>query len=271
MEVHKKITEPLSDPAIPLLGSEPEKLKLGSERDICTPVSVFPCSLQHYSQQPRQKQPKCPMRDEWGRNVVYTHNTLATWCKELTHWKRPWCWERLKAGGEGDNRGKDGWMAPLTQWTWVWASSKRWWNLAHCSSWGCKESDMTQRLNNNRYIYSGFVFLVFSHKVVSDSFATPWTRACQAPLSMGFPRQEYGMGCHFFLQVIFLTQGWKLRFLHWQVDSLPLSHQGSPIKDYYPLKRIQSCHLQQHGRHFAKWDKSGTEGQMHVMPLICGN
>ena len=50
---------------------------------------------------------------------------LATWCKELTHWKRLWCWERLKAGGEGDNRGWDGSMASSIQWTWVWASSKR--------------------------------------------------------------------------------------------------------------------------------------------------
>ena len=52
---------------------------------------------------------------------------LATWCKELTHWKRPWCWERLKAGEEGDNRRWDGWTASLTQWTWVWASSGSWW------------------------------------------------------------------------------------------------------------------------------------------------
>ena len=41
----------------------------------------------------------------------WSSNTLATWCEELTHLKRPWCWERLKAGGEGDNRGWDGWMA----------------------------------------------------------------------------------------------------------------------------------------------------------------
>ena len=41
--------------------------------------------------------------------------------------KRPWCWERLRAGGEGDNRGWDGWMASPTQWTWVWANSGRWW------------------------------------------------------------------------------------------------------------------------------------------------
>ena len=54
-------------------------------------------------------------------------NTLAIWWEELTHWKRPWCWERLKAGGEGDNKGWDGWMASPTQWTWVWARSRRWW------------------------------------------------------------------------------------------------------------------------------------------------
>ena len=55
-------------------------------------------------------------------------HTLATWCEELTHLKRPWCWERLKAGGEGDDRGWNGWMASLTQWTWVWVDSgSLWW------------------------------------------------------------------------------------------------------------------------------------------------
>ena len=57
----------------------------------------------------------------------WNSNTLATWCEELTHWKGPWCWERLKAGGEGDNRGWDGWMASPTQWTWVWVDSGSWW------------------------------------------------------------------------------------------------------------------------------------------------
>ena len=51
---------------------------------------------------------------------------MATWCK-LTHCKRPWFWERLKAGGEGDVRGWDGWMASPTQWTWVWLGSWSWW------------------------------------------------------------------------------------------------------------------------------------------------
>ena len=57
----------------------------------------------------------------------WSSNTLATWCKELTRWKRPWCWERLKVGGEGDDRGWDGWMASPTQWTWIWVSSGSWW------------------------------------------------------------------------------------------------------------------------------------------------
>ena len=73
----------------------------------------------------------------WRKSVLNIHwndwcwswnsNTLATWYTELAHWKRPWCWERLNAGGEKDDRGWDGWMASLTQWTWVWVSSGSWW------------------------------------------------------------------------------------------------------------------------------------------------
>ena len=58
----------------------------------------------------------------------WNFSTLATSCKELTHWKIPWCWEGLEAGGEGDNRGPNGWMASLTRWTWVWVNSGScWW------------------------------------------------------------------------------------------------------------------------------------------------
>ena len=60
---------------------------------------------------------------EWS----WCSNTLATWCEEPTHRKRPWCWETLRAGGEGDNRGWDGWMASPTQRTWVWVKSGSWW------------------------------------------------------------------------------------------------------------------------------------------------
>ena len=58
----------------------------------------------------------------------WNSNTLATWCAELTHLKRPQCWERLRAGGEGNDRRWDGWMPSLTQWTCVWVNSGRqWW------------------------------------------------------------------------------------------------------------------------------------------------
>ena len=78
----------------------------------------------------------------------WSSNTLATWCEELTPWKSPWCWERLSAGREGDDRGWDGWMASPTQWTWVWANSGNWWlSLACCSPWGHKDSDTTEQLN----------------------------------------------------------------------------------------------------------------------------
>ena len=56
----------------------------------------------------------------------WNSNTLTTWCEELTHQNRPWWWERLKAEGEGDNRGWDGWMESPTRWSWVWVSSGSW-------------------------------------------------------------------------------------------------------------------------------------------------
>ena len=64
--------------------------------------------------------------------------------------EKPWCWEGLGTGGEGDDRGWDGWMAPPTRWTWVWVNSRSWWwtgGLACCNLWGCKESDTTEWLN----------------------------------------------------------------------------------------------------------------------------
>ena len=77
-----------------------------------------------------------PSSPSWRRSVLGVHwkdwcwswksNTLATWCEELTHLKRPWCWEGLRAGGEGDE-GWDGWMASPTPWTWFWVDTGSWW------------------------------------------------------------------------------------------------------------------------------------------------
>ena len=54
--------------------------------------------------------------------------------------KKPWCWEGLGAGSEGDDRGWDGWMASPIRWTWVWVNSGSWWwgDLACCDSWDCR-------------------------------------------------------------------------------------------------------------------------------------
>ena len=75
-----------------------------------------------------------PTSPSWRRSVLGVQWKDWRWswnsntsCEELTHWKRPWCWERLRAGGEGDDRGWDGWMASPTQWTWVWVNSRIWW------------------------------------------------------------------------------------------------------------------------------------------------
>ena len=73
-----------------------------------------------------------PMNTHWKYWCwSWSSNTLGTWCEKLTHWKRPWCWQVLKAGGEGGGkekgRGWVGYIASLTQWTWVWANSMRQW------------------------------------------------------------------------------------------------------------------------------------------------
>ena len=100
-------------------------------------------------------------RENWGmrqgrKSTLNTHwkdwyqswssNTLAIWCEEPTHWKWPWYWEGLKAGGEWGDRGWDGWMASLVQWTGVWASSRRWWRIEKT---GVLQSMGSQRVGND--------------------------------------------------------------------------------------------------------------------------
>ena len=91
---------------------------------------------------------------------------LVTWCEELTRWKRPWCWERLKAGGEGDNRGWDGWMASPTQWIWIWASSRSWWWTGKpgvLQSMGLQSRTQLRNKNNNVHFDSIRNNSPFSH------------------------------------------------------------------------------------------------------------
>ena len=76
----------------------------------------------------------------------WNSNTLAIWCKELTHWKKLWCWERLKTRGEGEDRGWDGWIASVMQWIWVWVGSGSWW-------W-TKKTIMLQSIRSQRVRYN---------------------------------------------------------------------------------------------------------------------
>ena len=111
--------------------------------------------------------------------------------RKRTHWKRPWCWERLKAGEEGDNRGQDGWMASLTRWTWVWALSgdgERQGRLACCSPWNWKESDTNEWLNWNE----------IEHKIyhLGTSPAVQRLRLCLPMQGMWVPSLAAGLRFH---------------------------------------------------------------------------
>ena len=153
-----------------------------------------------------------PTSPSWRRSVLGVHwkgwrwswnsNTLDTPWEELTHWKRPWCWEGLGAGGEGDDRGWDGWMASPTRWTWVWVMSRNWWwtgrpgvlqfmGLQRVVHHWATELNWTKRLT---WKWSE------SLSVVSDSLGphglySPWN----------YPGQNTGVGSLSFLQRVFPT------------------------------------------------------------------
>ena len=136
----------------------------------------------------------------------WNSSTLATWCEELTHLKRPWCWERLKAG-EGDDRGWGGWMASPIRWRWVWVKSGNWWwtgrpgVLCSIGLWKVRH-DWVIELNWTEYIACCCL-------VVSYSFAAPWTVTPQAPLSWDFPGKNTRVGCHFLLWGLFWPRDWS--------------------------------------------------------------
>ena len=139
---------------------------------------------------------------------------LAIWCEKLTHSKRPWWWERLKAGGEGDDRGWDGWMASPTQWTWVWVNCRSWWwtgrpgvlwfmgsqrvgqDWATELNWFMSIKSRLFLINmNNSYAYC----IQFSSVtqlcpallcVCVQLFTTPWTTARQVSLSITNSRRS---------------------------------------------------------------------------------
>ena len=118
-----------------------------------------------------------PVNPKGNQSCIFIRKTDAEteapifnhWYEEPTHWKRLWCWERFKAGGEGDDRGWDGWMEFLIQWTRVWASSGKWWRtvkpgmlqsigsqiVTWLSDWTTTEARPEQRSNTMWLILEG--------------------------------------------------------------------------------------------------------------------
>ena len=114
-------------------------------------------------------------------------NTLTTWCEELTHLKRPWCWERLKAGGERDNRGWDGWMASPIWWTWVWVNSKSWWWTGKP---GVLRSMRSQRVRHERAAELNWTISHLKLNLSGIKFTTEvvWWTSCELNSSRSHPR-----------------------------------------------------------------------------------
>ena len=125
-------------------------------------------SLWCQEDQSNQSWRKSTLNIHWkGWCWCWSSNNLATWCKELTHWKRPWDWERLRTAGEGGNRGWDGWMASLIQWTWTWANSERLWG-----TWmrGMLQSMGSQKLGHNLVIEQQQVIFLYKWQL----YGTVW-------------------------------------------------------------------------------------------------
>ena len=137
--------------------------------------------------------------------------------------ERPWCWERLKAKEEkGMTEGRDGRMASLTLQTRVWASSSDGdgqWSLACCSPWGCKELDMTERLNWTELSVCRYFSSVQSlHRVWL--FVTPWSAACQVSLSFSNSRS--------LLKLIYICI-WVYMYIHMYICIWVYSYQFSSV------------------------------------------
>ena len=182
----------------------------------------------------------------------WSSNTLATWREELTQWKRPWCWERLKAGGDGDDRRWDGGMASLTQRTWVWASSRSWWKTGKP---GMLQSMESQRVGHDwatqpehldgkppvrstllpsspvLFCSGPYCLTLIGHVCVcvcvcvcvlgANSLQSCLTLCnpldCSPPGSsvhVNSPGRNTGVGCHALLQGVFPTEGSNPLLLH---------------------------------------------------------
>ena len=167
-----------------------------------------------------------PTSPSQGRSVLGVHwkdwcwswnsSTLATSCEKLTHWKRPWCWEGMGAGGEGDDRGWDGWMASPTWWTWVWVNSGSWWWTERP---GVLRFMGSQRVRHDwaTELIAGAHILM---RVVSSSFMISlllysvglWTQTETITLGFGFLSHHICVGQFFIISLFTYTHFYWLCF-----------------------------------------------------------
>ena len=154
---------------------------VGLEKTLESPLEEIPLQGDPTSPSSRKSVLNIHWKDWcWSWNS----STVATWCKELTHLKRPWCWERLKVGGEGDDRGWDAWMASPTPWTWVWVISGSWWWTGRpgvLQSMGSKEVYTTKRLNWTENVCYGdgsdWIFLLLrANPLILECKLWEWVR-----------------------------------------------------------------------------------------------
>ena len=193
----------------------------------------------------------------------WSSNILATWWEESTHWKRSWCWERLKVGGEGGDRGQDGWhhqhQLNGNEFEQAPGDGERWGSLASCRLWSLKESDTTERLNNNKSLATGVSFcknppvgnvLERNNRANMESLVLSPTRTyCEwaseshsesnssQPHDLysawNSPGQNTRAGSLSLLQGIFPSQGWNPGLPHCTWILYQLSHKGSPGLNIY--------------------------------------
>ena len=171
------------------------------------------------------------------KDWCWNSNTLATWYEELTHWKRPRCWERLRAGEEGDDRRRDGWLASLTQWIWVWAGSRRWWRTG--------KPGMLQFMGSQRVRHDWVTKLNWTlqlgklglNPLLSVAGGVAWTRSFIS-LSFRSPKCETGLTMGLSTQVC--CEKW------WDNVCRPLIHGYYSDDDYnccwFMITSLHSAH-----------------------------
>ena len=113
----------------------------------------------------------------------WSSNSLAIWWEELTLLKRPECWERLKAGREGNNRGWDGWRASLTQWTWAWINFRSWWWTGRP---GGLQTMGSQRVEHDWVTELNWIVWIFLSLALTFLLLPPWIKYTSYSMDVGF-------------------------------------------------------------------------------------